>query len=150
MKYDELIQAWRAYLATVDDWEKLVAGIEPKAVGCGLVYELSNPIERPNESFCIADMRRLAMAEPHRHTGGETEVYFCLQGRARVFIGDEECLLTPGDHLVTPAETTHITIPDRNFVIAVVNTPPFNPANYVVADKHDTTFVRALNYLRSN
>ena len=60
--------------------------IHPKPTGCGPVYELKNPIERPNESFAIADMREIQVAEPHYHP--ETEIYFVLEGRGRMFIRD--------------------------------------------------------------
>jgi hypothetical protein len=60
----EVVGAWQSYLNTVENWEALVKGVEPKVGGCGLVYELPNPIERPNESFAIADMRELDISEP--------------------------------------------------------------------------------------
>ena len=70
-----IVQIWQSYLDTISDWRQLISGITPKECGCGLVYELSNPLSRATESFAIADMSNLAFAEPHYHP--ETEIYFC-------------------------------------------------------------------------
>jgi len=62
------------------DWQEVVEGITPKDTYCSPVYEPKSPLDRPNESFAIADMREIKVAEPHYHTNGETETYFILSG----------------------------------------------------------------------
>ncbi len=127
----EVVGAWQGYLDGVPDWEKLVEGTEPKVGGCGLVYELPNPIERPNESFAIADMRELELSDPHKHINGEVEIYYVLQGVGKIAVGSEVHDLSKGVVIVTPSDTVHITLPGEDLVLAVVNTPPFELDNYV-------------------
>ncbi len=134
---DAVVRTWTAYTDTIDDWETLVEGIAPKPTDCGPVYELPNPIDRPNESFAIADMRELKYTGPHYHTGGEVEIYIVLTGVGKVIVGGKESELRPGSVSVTPPNTTHFTIPTKNLVLAVVNTPPFTPANAVSITETD-------------
>jgi mannose-6-phosphate isomerase-like protein (cupin superfamily) len=135
---DEVVAAWTAYTDTIQDWKSLVEGIEPKQTDCGPVYDVPNPIDRPNDSFAIADMRNLEITGPHYHTNGETEIYIVLTGLGRLFVGYDETELKPGVVSVTPLDTTHFTIPTENLVLAVVNTPPFNPDNAVSVTETDT------------
>ena len=140
---DEVVHTWKAYIDTINDWQELVQGVEPKSVGCGLVYELPNPsgINRPGEDFCIADMRQLSRepgySEPHYHPKGVTELYFVLGGFALSVVGGAERHVGPGDIIVTPENTTHYVIPDQDFVIAVVNQPPFTPDCYIPITETD-------------
>ena len=134
---DEVVQAWTAYTSTIDNWETLVAGIEPKPTDCGPVYDIPNPIDRPNDSFAIADMRQVEITGPHYHTNGEVEIYIVLTGLGRLFVGSEEVELKPAVVSVTPLDTTHFTIPTENLVLAVVNTPPFDPNNAVTVTSDD-------------
>src|SRR5581483_5152828 len=128
---DAAIQAWRPYIDSITDWEKLVEGVEPKATGWGPVYEFDSPLpERGEESSAIADMRDLLVSEPHYHPNGETEVYVILSGLGKVIVGGEEQKVETGSVVVTPPNTTHFTIPESNLVLAVLNLPSFNPANY--------------------
>ncbi|HEX8762986.1 MAG TPA: cupin domain-containing protein [Candidatus Saccharimonadales bacterium] len=128
-----LVDAWRPYLASVRSWQELVQDIEPKATGCGPVYELDNLLDRPNESFAIADMRGVEFAQPHYHANGETEVYFVLGGLGWVVVGNEIRKVAVGDVVVTPSGTTHYAIPDKEqgLVLGVVNTPPFRLENNI-------------------
>jgi mannose-6-phosphate isomerase-like protein (cupin superfamily) len=137
---EEVVAAWRPYLDGIEDWQQVVKDIEPKPTGCGPVYELPNPIDRPNESFAIADMRELEIAEPHYHANGETEIYVVLQGLGTIVVGMKEQRIEKGSVIVTPPDTTHYTIPDSDLVLAVVNTPPFKPENYVVVKETDHDF----------
>ncbi|MDQ5972448.1 MAG: Cupin 2 protein [Patescibacteria group bacterium] len=149
-RINEVVTVWQEYLAGAPNWEKLVAGVEPKAGGCGLVYELSNPIDRPNESLAIADMRNLELSDPHKHINGETEVYFVLQGKGKIVVGHEVSQLAPGVIIVTPPDTLHITLPGKDLVLAVVNMPPFELNNYVAVPRSDPTVARALDLLRAH
>lgn len=130
-KINEVVAAWTAYTDTITDWQQLVAGIVPKATDCGPVYELPNPLNRPNESFAIADMRELRITGPHYHANGEIEIYIVLTGIGKVFVGGGEDELGPGSGSVTPPNTVHFTVPVENLVLAVVNTPPFSPENAI-------------------
>lgn len=145
----ETVDAWGSYLEDVTDWEALVNGVQPKVVGCGSVYELSNPINRPGESFAIADMRELDLAEPHKHVNGETEIYFVLRGVGKISVGSEISSLYRGVSIVTPPDTVHITKPGKGLVLAVVNTPPFNPDNYVVVDPREQAVIDAVEKLNT-
>jgi mannose-6-phosphate isomerase-like protein (cupin superfamily) len=129
---NEVISVWKDYVASIGDWAKLVEGIEAKNTPCGPVYDIiPNPIEgRPNEGFAIADMRDIKVAEPHYHIS-ETEIYVVISGLGKTIVGDREQDLTPGIVVVTPPETAHFTLPSENLVLAVINTPPFSPANVV-------------------
>ena len=145
----EVVGAWQTYLGTVEDWEALVKSVEPKDGGCGLVYELPNPIERPDESFAIADMRQLDISEPHKHINGETEIYFVVQGAGRIAVGEQMRDLVKGDVVVTPPDTVHCTLPDDELVLAVVNTPPFNVDNYIALGEEDQAIAKMLVELRA-
>lgn len=138
-KYDigEVITAWKKYTDDIQDWEQLVMGVEPKVTDCGLVYELPNPIDRSNESFAIADMRNVKISGPHYHANGETEIYIILTGTGRTMVGSREVELKPGAVVVTNPDITHYTIVDENLVLALVNTPPFNPANAISITETD-------------
>jgi mannose-6-phosphate isomerase-like protein (cupin superfamily) len=129
---NEVMAAWRPYLDAIDDWQKLVEGLEPKPTGCGPVYELGQPLPvRAHEEFAIADMRNVLVAEPHYHSNGEIEIYIVLSGLGKVVVGGKEIEVKVGSVVVTPPDTTHYTVPKENLVLAVINSPSFNPANYV-------------------
>jgi mannose-6-phosphate isomerase-like protein (cupin superfamily) len=146
----EVVDVWTRYLTTVDNWESLVEGIEPKTGGCGLVYEVPNPIDRPNESFAIADMRQLELSDPHKHINGESEIYFVLQGEGKMTVGSELYELTSGTSIVTPPDTLHVTLPSKDLVLAVVNTPPFNLDNCVMVSADDEAAAKAIAKLRGD
>lgn len=78
-KIQASILAWRGYL-TQHNWQQLIEGVMPKLTGCGPVYELPNYLEREGESFAIADMREVKVAEPHYHPSPCVEIYLALQG----------------------------------------------------------------------
>ncbi|HSX33133.1 MAG TPA: cupin domain-containing protein [Candidatus Saccharimonadales bacterium] len=131
---EELINAWQQYIATMGDWQKVVEGVTPKQTYCGPVYEPASPLNRPNESFATADMRGIKVAEPHYHSGGETETYFVISGSGLTVVGGEELEVKAGDVIVTPPGTAHFTLPKENLVLIVINTPPFNPDNNIHVD----------------
>ncbi len=136
----ELLSVWTPYIDSITNWQTIVDGITPKPTGCGPVYELDNPInDRPNESFAIADMRTVKVAEPHYHPNGETEIYIVLTGLGRIVVGGKESEIAEGSVIVTPPDIAHFTIPKHNLVLAVINTPPFNPANYVPVTQSDSS-----------
>jgi len=131
-----VVSAWQRYLIKVSSWQALIEGQEPKQTDCGPVYELPNPINRPSESFAVADMRSIDLAGPHYHSGGESEIYIVLEGAGLTVVGGKEFKLRPGSIVVTPPDTAHFTIPN-GLVLAVVNTPPFNSSNYVALSDSD-------------
>lgn len=123
----EIIEVWQYYLRTLD-WRQALRAIKPLQTANGLVYELAAPGERTNESIALVDMTNLKASEPHYHP--ELEIYFVLQGLGITIIAGKEHRLEPNGALVIPSNKAHYTIPDGKLVLAVVNTPPFNPANY--------------------
>lgn len=126
------IEAWKEFLSKPEHrWQQLIAGRPSRNSNCGVVYELENFLADPNEGFAIVDMRNLAFAEPHYHKHDEMEIYIVLQGSACVVVGNQERQVSSGDVIVTPANTAHYVIPDEQFVIAVINTPPFDRNKYV-------------------
>lgn len=139
LKIQAMLDAWQPYVASVADWQTLIQGVEPKATGCGPVYELGNPLNRPNESFAVADMRGVAYAHPHYHANGEVEIYFVLQGSGRVVVGSEIREVQKGSVVVTPSSTAHYALPDKTqgLVLALVNTPSFNPLNNIEITETD-------------
>lgn len=146
---EEVVEVWSGYLATLGNWQTLVEGVKPKQTGCGPVYELPNPIDRPNESFAIADMRQLELSEPHKHINGETEIYFVLQGDGKIAVGSEIYDLSPGASIVTPPDTVHITRPGKDLVLAIVNTPPFNAENYITVNANDAEIAAVIAELHA-
>ncbi len=122
------ISLWQDY-AHSQDWHTLVKDIEPKECGCGLVYELSHPLNRTSESFAIADMSNLAFSEPHYHI--DTEIYIILQGTGIVVVGGKEHKVQKDSIIITPPNTAHFTIPEGNLVMAVINIPAFKIENYI-------------------
>ena len=132
------IEAWQTFLSKPEhNWQKLVVDKPSRNSNCGVVYELENFLADPNEGFAIVDMSDLAFAEPHYHMHDEMEIYIVLQGSACVVVGNQERNVSVGDVIVTPANTAHYVIPDDQFVIAVINTPPFDPKKYVKLTKSD-------------
>jgi mannose-6-phosphate isomerase-like protein (cupin superfamily) len=123
-----LIGAWNTFF-NKNNWTDLTAGLSPINGGCGLVYELPNFLNRPNESIAIVDMRQVVVAEPHYHP--HTEVYFVLHGEALVVIGKEKRSVKAGDVVVIPPYQAHYTLPNDEFIIACVNTPPFRLEHYI-------------------
>src|SRR5690349_9138628 len=108
-----LLDDWQTYFESIGDWQSVVAGIEPKQTGCGLVYEADSPLDRPDESFAIADMRGVDFAQPHYHTNGEVEIYFVIEGLGRVVVGYEVINVKQGSFVATPADMAHYAIPDK-------------------------------------
>lgn len=145
----DIVGVWGAYFEGLENWKGLIEGVEPKQTGCGPVYEVSNPIDRPDESFAIADMSDLDMSEPHKHINGETEIYFVLQGVGKMTVGAAMHDLEPGTCVVTPPNIVHIVRPGESLVLAVVNTPPFKAENYVVVNEDDEAVVAAIARLRA-
>ncbi len=132
---DDLVWAWRKYLRTVS-WQQLIQDKISKPSGCGLIYELGNLLNRPNEDASIADMRQLDYTEPHFHPYPDVEVYFVLQGSGLFVVGGEKQLIAEDGVVVIPPDTAHFTIP-QNLVLVVVNTPPFKPDRYIPLIKTD-------------
>lgn len=131
----EVVDVWQTQVSGIEDWEAVVDGLTAKDTQCGPVYDvIPNPPEvgeRPNEGFAIADMRGVKVAEPHYHTNGETEIYIVISGLGKTIVKDQAFELEPGTVVVIPPETAYYRLPQENFVLGVVNTPPFNPANVV-------------------
>jgi len=126
IKHQLMVDVWQKHLEHLD-WRKMITQTHPKKTPCGPIYELPNPIERPNEDFAIADMREVGYTEPHYHP--ETEVYFILQGSGLVVVGGEETVVQKGSAILIPSNTAHFVIPREDLVLAVVNTPPFRAEN---------------------
>lgn len=127
----ELVSAWQQFLDR-NNWHDLIDGYPPIVNGCGKVYDLPNFLNRSNECFAIVDMRDIGWAEPHYHPDNDIEIYFILQGTGLVVIGKQERRVHAGDVIVIPPYLAHFTIPDKEYVIAVVNTPSYKPENYIV------------------
>lgn len=130
----ETILAWQPFLATID-WHILIQSNTPLHGGCGAIYELPNFLNRSNEDLCIADMRTITYAQPHYHPTGNTEIYFVLAGTAMVVVGEKTYNAQKGDVIIIEPNIAHFTIPDSEYVIAVVHTPPFKPENYIVVEE---------------
>jgi mannose-6-phosphate isomerase-like protein (cupin superfamily) len=125
----DIISTWQEYINTISDWKKLVEGVESKPTVCGPVYEPPSPLPKRTETFAIADMRNVDVAHPHYHKNGETEIYFVIQGTGLTIVGGEEKSIEKGTVVVTPPGTAHFTLPERDLVMVVINTPNFNPEN---------------------
>lgn len=138
---EEVVAAWQAYVDAIQDWQALVSGIAPKSTPCGPIYDIiPNPPEmsdRTNEGFAICDMRELSIAGPHYHTNGEIEIYLVISGTGTTYVAGEPQELKPGVAIVTLPETAHFTVPGKDLVLAVINTPPFNPNNVVDITESD-------------
>ena len=132
------IDTWKNFLA-LTHWKNLIKNITPKECGCGLVYEIENPLNRPNESFAIADMRELAFSEPHYHQ--ETEIYFVLDGEGLLVVGYQEHHINKGSIITIPSNIAHFVIPHGDLFIAVVNIPAFREENYHPIN-HDNSVVQ--------
>src|SRR5260221_11704322 len=92
---NELTSEWQKFL---DDknWEELIKNADPKQSGCGIIYELGNPLNRKDEDFAIADMRQLPFTEPHYHLDNDYEIFFVLQGKALYVVGYKELPVQTG------------------------------------------------------
>lgn len=134
---DEIVQVWKEYVDTINDWQSLVEGVEPKQTSCGPVYEPQSPLSNRTEIFAISDMRNVKVATPHYHANDETEIYFVIQGSGLTVVGGEEKHIQKGSVVVTPPNTTHFTIPEKDLVMVVINTPSFNPANNIDIQESD-------------
>lgn len=135
---DMLIAAWQNYLDQPDSWQGRIKDVTPRKTGCGLVYELGNPLDRPDEDLAIVDMRLLAYTEPHCHNIS-SEIYFVLQGEGYVVVGADQHLIQQKSVVVVPVRLGHFIIPHHDLVEAVVNTPPFSPDDYIPLDQSDQT-----------
>lgn len=138
MNWDNEIDTWKKYLATLKDWRVVVEGKRPKKTQCGPVYEPESPLPKQFGTFAISDMRDVAVAYPHYHKNGETEIYFVIQGTGLTVVGGEEIELKKGSVVVTPPNTTHFTIPKNDLVMLVINLPKFNKDNIVEPEDTDT------------
>ncbi len=134
---EEVVRVWKEYVDSIDDWQQLVAGAKPKDTICGPVYETPSPLPERTETFAIGDMRNVKLAHPHYHKGGETEIYFVLQGSGLTVVGGEEKHIQKGAVVITPPNMTHFTIPEKDLVLMIINTPSFNPANNIEINETD-------------
>jgi mannose-6-phosphate isomerase-like protein (cupin superfamily) len=134
---DEVVRVWKQYADNLSDWQEVVKGTEPKQTQCGPVYEPPSPLPERTETFAISDMRNVEVAYPHYHTNGETEIYFVIQGSGLTVVGGEEMPIEQDSVIVTPPNTTHFTIPGKDLVMVVINTPNFNAANIVEPTESD-------------
>jgi probable phosphoglycerate mutase len=135
MTLNELIDAWQNFF-NKSNWQELIKEYSPIQGNCGVVYELPNFLNRSNEGLAVVDMSQLDFAEPHYHP--DLEVYFVLQGEALVVVGNEKYSVKKGDVVVIPPFKAHYTIPNDEFVIACINTPPYTPESYIPLKKSDT------------
>ncbi len=136
---DEIVNAWKKYADSLDDWQSVVDGVEPKQTACGPVYEPPSPLKERSETFAISDMRGVRVAYPHYHKNGETEIYYVIQGSGLTVVGGEEIPVKKGSVVVTPPNTTHFTIPEHDLVMVVINSPSFNASNIVEPTETDPT-----------
>lgn len=134
---DKIIKAWSTYIDSMPDWQNLVEEIEPKETECGPVYEPDSPLPERTETFAVSDMRDIKVAYPHYHKNGETEIYFVISGSGLIVVGGEEIKIQKGSVIVTPPNTTHFTIPKKDLVIIVINTPSFSAENIVNVKETD-------------
>jgi mannose-6-phosphate isomerase-like protein (cupin superfamily) len=134
---NELVVQWQAFFNAHEQWQDLIQGYAPIPTPCGIVYELPNMLNRPNEGLAIVDMRQLSFAEPHYHPHECVEIYFVLQGCAAVVVAGDVQHVTAGDVVIIPPNKAHFTIPDDEYVIGVINTPPYTPESYKVLESSD-------------
>lgn len=136
-----VIDTLQPTINAMGNWQDLVKTIEPKGTACGPVYELGLHPAHPDVSWAIADMRGVPYTHPHYHDRGEVEIYFPIQGLGQVVVGSEVIVARRGEAIVTPSGTTHYALPhgDHGLVVAVLNTPPFNPDNHVDISDLDTS-----------
>ncbi len=130
IEIQELIAAWQQFFNSKNSWQEFIQDCRPITSPNGMIYELPNFLNRDNESFAVVDMRKIAFAEPHYHP--DLEIYFVLQGTADVFVGGNKQAASAGDVVIIPPYKAHFTIPDKNFIIGCVNTPPYRPESYLV------------------
>lgn len=140
-----VITAWQQFLTTFE-WKQYIHNIHGEACGCGDIYELPNFLCRPGESIAIADMSKLLVSEPHYHPTGCTEIYIVLQGTALVVVGENQQHVAVGDVIVIHENLAHFTIPQGDFVIAVINSPAFRLEDYILLSESnlDVKFDRQL------
>lgn len=134
---DEMVAAWIGYVDMLGNWQDLITGLTPKASGCGPLYELPNPLGRPDEGFAIADMRQLSFTEPHYHPQGTWEFYIALQGTGRVFVGGKEYRISKGGIVIIPPETAHFVLPIDDLIIATIVTPSLRSGQYIRLTKSE-------------
>ncbi len=120
----ERLEYWSVFFKQ-HDWKELIKKGQPIQVGCGTVYPLGSVEGRSNEDYAIADMGTIKFAAPHYHKEN-IEIYFVLQGTATIVVGGEEYSVSEDDCLIMLPNTSHYTIPHDNFVVGVVNKPPFS------------------------
>ncbi len=70
-------------------------------------------------------------SNPHAHEDQE-EVFYCVQGRGRIRVDDEEMPLEPGATIFCPPGSVHQLINDGDEILKVVSAvaPPFIPEKY--------------------
>jgi len=61
-----------------------------------------------------------------------------LQGSGIVVVGGNECNVQKSSVVIIPSNIAHFTIPEKDLVMAVINTPPFNPENYYPLTQENT------------
>jgi quercetin dioxygenase-like cupin family protein len=72
--------------------------------------------------YCVAPGQA---QQPHTHAD-QDKIYFVLEGRARVQVGDGEEMVDPGEAVVAPAGVPHglVNAADTPLLVLVVVTPP--------------------------
>ncbi len=135
---EENVIKWQQFF-TENNWQDLIAGVEPIKSGCGLVHILQSPYK--GEDMVVADMRQMPITRPHCHPVGFEEIYFVLQGTATLAIGYDEYSVKAGDVFVIPPLTAHYTVPSNDCVVAAV-TPPYTLDKYIGLGEETDTSVK--------
>src|SRR5512139_3467206 len=70
-------------------------------------------------------------SNPHSHDDNE-EVFYCVSGRGRIRVDDEEMPLEPGATIYVPPKCVHQLINDGDEILKVVSavSPPFIPDKF--------------------
>lgn len=74
-------------------------------------------------------MSNLAYSDPHYHL--DTEIYIILQGTGIVVVGGQEHEVSKDSIIITPPNTAHFVIPEKDLIMAVINIPAFKIENYI-------------------
>jgi|Deesub1362A_J573_1020465.scaffolds.fasta_scaffold00051_133 mannose-6-phosphate isomerase-like protein (cupin superfamily) len=94
-----------------------------------LIREILHPknSEVKNQSLAEAIVKPGGSTLPHKHIRSE-EIYYILEGRGRVTVGEETAVVSEFDAILIPPGMIHYieNIGDKDLVFLCVSSPPYS------------------------
>ena len=95
---------------------------------CGQIFRYINRVNVPetNLSCILVEMAPGEISDLHHHNKSQ-EIYFVIEGKGQIRLGDRTIIVNPGDAVHIPTRVKHSIENDGEILMQlfVVNSPPY-------------------------